>query len=223
MKSNEVVVPVLFILLGVLGCGGDSGSSATPTDPNQSFSLAALNSTTPGTIYATSLIASDSDGVSYSGTLSVANRAEELYEGVLTTPRDNLISLAGGSVSFTVTGTDYVGPDGYSIAEVYQTTGVTCLPDSLVSSPSSVKIGDFGILASVDCDDGTSQSRSWRVEDAGGGRVDLVTVNTERDSLNDIISVTDSIFTIDGDGDIVGYRFTSSQLALDYSLTGRST
>jgi hypothetical protein len=56
------LIVVLSIGILISACGG--GSTATPTDPNQSFSLSKLQSTGLGTVYSTQLAGSDSDGVS---------------------------------------------------------------------------------------------------------------------------------------------------------------
>jgi len=72
---KNIVVALSLLVITACGGGGGGGSTTTPTDPNKSFSLSALQSTTLGTVYTTQLTGSDSDGITYSGTFSIANRA----------------------------------------------------------------------------------------------------------------------------------------------------
>jgi len=210
----------VFVLSGCGGGGGGSNStSTTPTDPAQSFSLASLQSTTVGTVYSAQLTGSDSDGVSFSGSLSMANRTQIMLGGVLVTPSDMIFSLTGGGGSVTVTGTSYVDTSGNLISLYLQTTGMTCTPVSPDSMPLSVKIGDFGILSTFTCSDNTTQERSWRVEDAGNGNIRIISNGTSKDRFNTITDVTDVIFTIDGGGNIIAFKTVTTLFPSNYTLT----
>jgi len=145
-----------------------------------------------------------------------------MLNGALVTPHDLIISLTGGGSSFTITGTSNVDTSGNLISIVIQTTGLTCTPVSPDSMPISVKIGDFGILSTLTCDDNTTQERNWRIEDAGNGNIRVVTNGTIKDQFTAIISVTDVTFTLDGNGNIIAFKTASTQSATNFTLTYES-
>jgi hypothetical protein len=97
-----------------------------------------------------------------------------LLNGVLVTPQDLIINLSGGGISVTVTGTNNIDTSGNTISTVIQTTGLTCTPVSPDNIPTTVKIGDFGILSTRVCSDNTTQEGNWRVVDAGNGRINVI-------------------------------------------------
>ena len=222
--DRSILFPIgILFMLTACGGGGSESDAFVPTDPNQIFSLSKLQSTTLGPVYSSQLSGSDSNGVSYSGSIAIANRAQEMNSGVLTTPRDLILSLTGGGSSITVTGTSYIDSSGDLIGLVIQTTGLICTPVFPDSLPSSVKIGDFGILADLNCDDNTTQSQNWRVEDAGNGNVNLITNGTIRNQFNTITQITDITYTINGSGDIISFKSVSTILASNYSQSLQST
>lgn len=199
--------------------GGSGGGGSTPTGPNESFSLAEFNSTTVGTVYTTSLEGSDTNGVSYTGSISLANRAQIMLGGILVTPRDSLFNITGGGLSITTTSTGYTDSSGLFVGLVVQTTGLACAPVSPDKFPSSVKIGDFGVRSTLICNDNTTWEGNWRVEDAGNGEVDFVTSITKKDQFNTILQIADGAYRLDGAGQIVG--FTSSSTLLASAVTVR--
>ena len=222
MIKRLIIILSIAIVSACGGGGGGGGETTTPTDPNQSFDLTKLQSTIVGTIYTSQLTGSDSNGVSYSGSVSAANRAQTMLGGVLVTPRDLLISLTGGGSSFTVTGTSNIDANGNLISVVIQTTGLTCTPVTPDKLPNSVKIGDFGILSTMTCSDNTTQERNWRVEDAGNGKIRVISNGTIKDQFNTIVSVTDVTYTIDSSGNIVAFKTASTISASSYTLTYQS-
>jgi len=220
LKSIFIVTLVLLMsACGGGGGGGDSTPASTPTSPTQTFSLAKLQSTTLGTVYSTQLSGSDSDGTNYTGSISLANRAQEMLGGVLVTPRDLLLNLTGGGVSTVVTATSYVDTSNNLISLVIQTTGVVCTPVSPNNIPSTVKIGDFGILSTLVCDDNTTQETNWRIEDAGNGNILAITNATAKDQFSTITSVADVSYTLDGNGNIIAFKTVVTINASSFTLT----
>jgi hypothetical protein len=209
VRYTRSLAGVLLVLL-VSACGGGGGESfsSTPTDPDQSFSLSLFNSTKPGLVYATNLTGSDTNGNSFVGSFSVANRAQEMLGGSLVTPQDALLYLDSGTQSLTVTATNYTDDSGLFVFMEVQTTGLECTPVSPDSLPSSVKIGDSGVRSPQICNDNTTTEVNWRVEDAGNGNIDFIETDTDKDQSNTILQVTEVAYTLDGAGEIV--RFTSS-------------
>ena len=216
-------IAVIVILASmILACGGgggsDSGTTFVPTDPNQLFPLSKINSTTQGTVFNFAVTGSDSNGVTYTGTIAQANRALEMYSGVLTTPRDTLINLIGGGSSTAVTSTGYIDTSGNLVGIVVQTTGLICTPVAPNNLPATVKIGDFGILSALNCDDNTTQSQNWNITDAGSGNVNLVTNAAIRNQFNTILSTTRITYKINGSGDILSISVSTTILASGYTL-----
>jgi hypothetical protein len=208
------------------GGGGDGdgdGDGSTPTDPNKIFSLNSLQSTTPGTIYTSQLTGSDTEGESFTGSINFAVRTQEMLNGILVTPSDLIISLSSDSTaSTTVTTTGYIDTDGNLIELIIQTTGVTCTPVTPDKLPDSIKIGDFGILSTLICSDNTTQERNWRVEDASNGNIRIVSNGTIKNENNTFISTTDITYTIDGNGNIIGFKSVTTLYANNYTLTTES-
>ena len=107
---------------------------------------------------------------------------------------------------------------GDLLAIFIQSTGVTCTPVSPDEIPSLVKIGDFGILSDLLCDDNTTQSRNWRIEDGRNGNIKAITAGLGRDNFNNPVSTTEVTNIIDVNNVIVGFN-TVSELSNGFTLT----
>lgn len=221
----------LFIILSVLSitaCGGGGGGgddpviNTTAADPDQTFSLATVNSTEVGTAYTFQLAGNDSDGNSLSGSISLAKRAQEMYDGILVTPADTLMNISGAGVSITATATGYVDTNGYLIAIITQTTGLVCTPVSPDKMPDSVKIGDFGILSTLLCNDSTTQERNWRITDGGNGTILLVNSTVVKNQFSQIVTTTDVTLGVDADGNIISIKSVTTDSPTGFTLTLQS-
>jgi hypothetical protein len=220
---------ILLLSLGVLvsACGGGGGGEitsavSTPTDPNQSFSLSKLQSTTLGTTYSAQLTGIDSSGNSYTGSIAQANRAQVMLNGVLVTPQDLILNLSGSGTSSTITGTNNIDTSGNLISYVGQTSGLTCTPVSPGKIPATVQIGDFGIRSATVCSNNTTIESNWRVVDAGNGRINLISSGTTKNQLNTVVSVSDVTFTIDGNANIIAFKTVATISASNFTLTYQS-
>ena len=218
-----VELTILFgVIVSLLTSCDSGGTKFIPTNPNQIFSLSKFNTTAIGPVYSTQVTASDSDGITYTGSLAKVNREQEMYSGVMTTPSDIRISLTGGGISLTQIGTSYIDSDGNTIALVFEDTGETCTFVTPDSYPFFFKIADFGFLSDLLCDDGTVESTNWRVEDAGNGHVNFIASGPTRNQINVITDTTDLTFTINGSGDIVFFKTVTTDLTTGYMLTIQS-
>lgn len=204
----QIIKPIALILLSSLlfSCGGGGGGNTAPTDPNQIFSLSKLQSAAVGIVYNTQLTGHDSYAINYSGYLLAQNRAQAMLNGVLVTPQDVQIYIQGGGQSITTNSTYYTDTSGNLISLTVQTTGVTCTPVTPDKIPTLVKIGDIGDLSTLVCTDNTTEQRSWRVQDAGNGRILLITTNITKTQANTLVTQGDETYTIDINGDIVAYK-----------------
>lgn len=208
-----------FFVLALHSC---SGTSSNTTNQNQSFSLSKFKSTTIGSVYKSKLTGSDSNGVNYTGSIAIANRTQTLLNGILVTPQDSIISVTGGGKSLTVTGTSNIDINGNLISVVIQTTGLTCTPISPDMIPTSIKIGDFGILSTMVCNDNTTQERNWRVQDAGNSTINLISNETIKNQFNTIISVSEASYIIDGNGNMLSFKAFSTQSSNNFTITYQS-
>ena len=75
---KNIIAGIIVLLLSLYGCDNTGGYKSTPTDPNQSFSLSEMNSTAPGKVYSSKLKGRDSNGVNYTGSIFMANRAQTM-------------------------------------------------------------------------------------------------------------------------------------------------
>jgi hypothetical protein len=210
MKIFHIIRTVLFagLLAALNGCGG-GGSNApaiTPTDPNQEFSLSTLKSTDPGTVYSTPLTGSDSDGGQWVGSLSIANRTQEMLDGILVTPQDVLVSLSFEGRSSRSGSTSYIDTSGYVLVSRDQ-DGTICTPAFPYQLPDFVKVGDFGLAPIDRCFDNTTSESNWRVEDAGNQNINFITSVLTGD---DASSVGESTATLNIAGDILAYKIVVS-------------
>lgn len=209
--------------LVIAACGGGGvGGDASPTDPNQTFTLSVLQTMTMGTVYASNFRGSDSNGVNYAGSYSIVNRTKTMLNGVLTTPQDEILSVTGGGMAIPLIRTTYVDTSGNLIYIENQTKGQTCSSISPDKLPGSVRIGDSGTLSILTCSHNITQERSWRVEDAGNGNILVVTNSTTKDQLSMDLEVTDITYTINGNGSIVTLKIVTTDITKDYTLTLQS-
>ena len=211
------VIITLLALLFLASCEVNSGN--TPTDPNQTFTLPNYKPATPDASHTIRLTGRDSNGVNYTGSIFIASRAQTILNGESVIPKEFIINFSGGRTSVTLAGTRYEDTNGNLKSYTIQTTGLTCAPVSPEIMPSTVKIGDFGILPTMECSDNTSQERNWRVEDARNGNINIISNVTAKNQSNTIVSVTDIIIKINASSNIVSCKIVSSQPAINYKIT----
>ncbi len=82
-----------------------------------------------------------------------------------------------------------------------------------------LKVGDFGILSTLVCDNNTTTERSWRVEGAGTGTIRIISSTANKDQFNSVIDFGDVESTIDSDGNIVSLKLVTTITASNYTLT----
>ncbi len=222
---------ILLFCAVAIGCGGGGGGSSSggsaseiaPTDVNQDFSLAKYNSTEVGPVYSLNIEGIDSNSTTYSGSIRGANREQIMLDGLLVTPHESLLNLAGGGTSITSTATSYVDSSGLLVSMFVRLSGVTCTSVSPDRMPDSVKIGDFGTRSTLVCDDDTTIEANWRVEDGRNGTIELVTASVTKNIYSEIIFNSEVIYTIDSAGDLRKAVLSQEDFVSGYSMTLSST
>ncbi len=95
--------------LALLSCGGGS-------DP---LSLSKLQSIAAGNVYNSQFTGNDSNGASYTGSISTVNRIRTMFGEVLAIPQDLIISISDASTS------------AYDLIDFFKVTGVTDTSNSI--------------------------------------------------------------------------------------------
>jgi len=201
-------------------CPDDEGGGGGGGDPATSVSLAALTSTTPGLLYTSAVEANDTDGVTYTGNVAVANFAQTELEGVLVTPRETAITLTNGSTSGTLRETSYFDDSGFLVYR--EAPPLVCTVSSSDKLPVSVSVGDSGLLSSLTCNNSSIQTSNWDVLDAGEGDIALVISTTSKDQFDVTVSTETTTFTLDAGGVIVSFKSVLTQTASGYERTVQS-
>ena len=212
-----LIIPLITIVFLLTGCG--DSDSTTPTDHDQVFSLATFQSKIIGTWYVTQMTGSDTNGSTYSGTLSMAVREQIMLNGIYVTPRDVTSDVF---IGFPLTSTRYTDINNNLISVVLQETGFTCTPVSPDTIPSSVMIGDYGTLSTMVCDGNTTTERSWRVEDGGNGTANLITNFSSKDQFNATMSDNATTYTINTSGDILALKMVLFSISSNITTTFQS-
>src|SRR5690606_16222938 len=136
---------------------------------------------------------------------SITNRAQLMYEGVLVTPQDWLITLSYQGASDTSVSTTYIDSSGYEL-ETREEDGTVCTPAFLSQLPDVVKIGDAGVEPTTTCSDDTTVDTSWRVEDAGNGNAYFITAEVIRDQFGETDVSGETTLTLNAAGDILAFK-----------------
>ena len=146
------------------------------------------------------------DVLPLTGSITYANREDELLEGQLATPTELLLVLNVEDISVSTITTSYTDAFGNFIMSETQ-TGEVCNATSPESLPQNVQSNDFGSLSPVVCENGDIQLSTWKalsVFNSGNESADSVDIQvntTIKDSLGTDLSLSE-----------LTYSFTSGQV-----------
>lgn len=223
--NNKNIFILAAITLLTASCGGGDGNSETGVSITQGYTLAKIQSLDTGTLYSAPLTGYDSNDTNYLGSFRIYNLSQELLDGILVTPSVRYSELDETQSPFTETATTetkYFDTNGDLVLFSLQETDLNCTPDSQYRMPNLVTINESGQLPLLRCDDNSTLSHSWNVEDAGGSNALLVTLRENRNSINALISTTTTQVTINQEGDILAIKSNRSNEAPAYTLTYES-
>ncbi len=172
MKNGFFAI-FLSLLLAGCGGGGSSGEAGLSTIPADASFL----TTSPDTddvgesqrFDLTGTASGNGETIQISGSYTTTRKPNEQQSGEDVVVYDVVLVLnipsQGVSVASGVT--SYQMLDGTFLFQRLD-TGVECYPsDNYRNMPASVKIGESGVLGSVDCSNGTTLSGSYLVEQSG--------------------------------------------------------
>lgn len=187
------------------GGGGTPASTDVPTDTSLSFS-----SFPPGYFGGSysqsfSYTGSDTNGGSYTATLSVQSGADTTFNSLPVKTINELFSITNTGTN-AVAGTlvnSYFSTDINSLRYYGYFTasdGVSGIATSTSVLPVSATIGSFGNVGSYTRTDGSNFSSTWSLVDGFNGKEKLILTVTSNDSSNvlDFTSKSTSLITQDG-------------------------
>lgn len=213
MKKILPLAATLIAAATLTACGGGGGSDKSPapsvTPTVKKVSLKKFNSTAVGVVYKTDITEVDSAGTNYTGQFSITNLDQEVKNGVLTTPRKVFVTstvVGQTTVAFTSTATSYYDSSTANLISMYLLPAkVTCTSSSPYHMPDEVKVGDSDTMSTLTCDDKETLEGSWRVEDADGGNIKLISNLTTKNGLGSV-STSDIEYTLDSTGTIIAVK-----------------
>jgi hypothetical protein len=222
-RAMTIVCSVVIIS----ACGGSDGTITAPPDSTESFSLSQFKSTTVGTFYTANLTGNSSFGDIYSGQFSMANKEQIMYEGVLVTPREDVLHLTNDTGTVNINVIRYIDTTGLLIGTIEwagqpQQANKTFIPVSPDGLPDSVKIGDSGSRSQLIGSDNTTIDSVWNVEGAGNGEIFFIINSTSKDESGVTFSVRTTRYTLDSIGNILGYFFEHDSMRFAGLLTYES-
>lgn len=215
---------ICVLLLGIAGCGGGGGGSSAPAaDPTAVFPTQDPDVDEVGESKRFDLSGTATqDGLteSLTGSITVSRNPNEVIDNQEVTVDDSLLVVRFISLGATISvgSTTYATLSGEFISTVDQ-DGVICLPDANYRDmPTTVKIGDAGVLGSVTCSDGASISASYLVEVSDRNRAwaAIRQYATYSESGTDIYE--DIAYHVSTDGRVRAVEFLASDGALTLTL-----
>jgi predicted membrane-bound mannosyltransferase len=217
----------LMVAAGLVACGGSgSGDSTVAASPTPTATGTAVNlsviknfaeARTPGSSMTFDLAGSSNTGVNYVGSVSLTISAPTTTLNVLV---QKTVISAGNAGSAAGTATSYYYPNG-ELYEIVRYDGTISTPTTTQTLlPSSAKVGDSGPNLELSISsDGTTETRTWRIDADTNGNARFVFIYTDTNSLNAVIYTEEDAYTIKPDGSITAMSITYSYPTLASTVT----
>jgi hypothetical protein len=178
MMSNRLFAILISLILTACGGSGGSGGSGdsgevitAPGPSNASFLTASPDTDEVGESQRFDLsgtASANGETLAISGSYSITRKPNEQRSSEEVIVYDVVLVLSIPSQGTTVSSgvTSYASLDGTFLLQRLD-TGVECYPnDNYVDLPATIKIGENGVLGSVNCSDGMAISGSYLVEES---------------------------------------------------------
>ena len=193
MNRNLVGVLMGFavMMLCMSGCGGggdSTSSSQTPVGTTvniTTFSNVYTGKTTDSSFNFPSLVGTDSQGRSWTGSFNLVADGTTTFEGNSVTKSRALttLHLSGGTPVSSISTRYFLVTDG-SVYKVAYSSGVTYVPTSLTPLPTNPKVGDFGNIGTFTGNDGTTTIVTWSLNaDFNGASILALSTITKTGSV----------------------------------------
>lgn len=184
---------------------------------NRTYTLFNMEIASPGTDLLLSLNGSDTDGNSFTGSLSFTDQGQTTYNSTIVVQTDVLISvtLIGGA-TITELITNY-GDPGTRALLTYIDSIKTCTATVVSALPTTALLGEFGSLGTRTCTDGTTEAASWRLEISTDRNARLI-FSFEREQFGDSADSEEITFIIDPNGNVISFQAIISEPS-GYALT----
>jgi len=222
---KKCLISIISLTL-IASCGGSGESDDTLSSGVNSFDLTKIQSTVIGAVYSTPLTGNDSDGKTYSGSLSITNQNKIMLNGVLVTPQQLTFQLTySGPFSISrleSTGITHFDASNNLISTSTPSGSIICTSISPDAMPSTVNIGDSGTRPTQTCDNNTYKENSWEITSGGNNSIVLSSTTFLKDQTNILISTAIDTYTINNLGEITSLKAVITY-SNGYTLTYEST
>ena len=222
---NNKVFAILISLI-LTACGGSGGGGGTAPEPsNVSFSTASPDIDEIGESQRFDLSGTatgNGQTLAILGSYSTTRKPNEQRNGEEVVVYDVVLvlSIPSQGVSISSGVTSYAKLDGTFLLQRLD-TGVECYPnDNYADLPSSVKIGESGVLGSINCSDGTVISGSYLVEQSSRNSAwAAVRVYATTSTPGDPDIFEDVVWHISEDGRIRALEMIAGDNEFSFELT----
>lgn len=209
MRKNNYIIALGLLCLSALsisGCSSGDDGGVTPTDPNTVFELFPSAFFTAGTTDTLNFTGTDTAGGVYTAIVSEQTQAQSTFLGQPAIPilmQLELTNTASGGFASNV-GTGY-----YSVSAAdrhylgYSDSLSTTVSAITTAIPQTALIGNFGVTGTYTDNAGDVDIQSWRLDDGGNGRAELVHLSTSKDQFDNLISSSTTTSLIDTNGNVI--------------------
>ncbi len=226
--NNRVFAILISLILtacgGSGGSGGSDGVTTTPGPSNASFLTTSPDTDEVGESQRFNLSGTASgngETLAISGSYSTTRKPNEQRNGEEVIVYDVVLVVSFPSQGTTVSSavTSYAKMDGTFLLQRLD-TGVECYPnDNYADLPTSVKIGENGVLGSVNCSDGTAISGSYLVEESSRNSAwAAIRVYATTTTPGDPDIYTDVVWHYSEDGRIHALEISASDNVISFEL-----
>lgn len=166
------------------------------------------------------LTGTDSNGLTYTGSIRIVDRGETTYSSQPAIQTDASITLSDSNGGVTSGSVSLFGDltTRAHLADTDNDDGVTCMATQTTPLPETAKINESGALYSETCSDGTAHTESWRLESDASGFAKLIYTATDTDASGNDDGGEESIYIINVLGDVISVTFIST-FANGFTLT----
>jgi len=213
----------LFLIFSIIllnACGGGGGGSSSDTTQSQSttYPLFNMEVAKPGVNSSFNLSGSDTEGNTVTVSVLISDRGQTTYNNTSVVQTDTLMTFTlNNSTVVTQSMTTYSDPNTTAVLAMI-TDSETCVSTTVGALPATSTPGNFGSLGTRLCDDGTTETVTWRLEAATDGNAKLIYSFVDKDQFGNIEDSEEDTFTIDENGNVISFQAIVSELG-GYVLT----